>query len=128
MAKKVKKRVEEDQHVKEFKFPHFDARAFILHELEQSYATAIALSLALLLAVVSWQVTVAGLGSGSTGVLPFALGALAMGVAGAVAMVFLIQKVRPKAEEYKRGDWASLVMTYLFLWAGIWALLVDVWA
>lgn len=127
MAKKVRKRLEEDQKVKEFQFPHFDARGFIQHELEQSYATAVSLTFALILAVVSWQLTVVGLANSTVGVLPFALGSLALGAAGGVGMSLVIRRFRPKAEEYKRGDWVGLIMTYVFLWAGIWALLVNVW-
>lgn len=127
MAKKVRKRLEEDQKVKEFEFPHFDARGFIHHELEQSYATAVSLTFAILLAVVSWRLTAAGLANPAIGILPFVLGSLALGVVGAFAMSLVLRRYRPKAEEYKRGDWVGLLMTYLFLWAGLWALLVNVW-
>ena len=127
MAKKVRKRLEEDQKLKEFEFPRFDVRKFILHELEQSYATALALSCALVVAAASWWLTVQGLGNPGVGLLPFALGSLALGIGGTFVMVFLVRKVRPLAEEYRRGDWAGLIVTYLFLWAGLWALLVDVW-
>ena len=128
MAKKARKKVEEDQSLREFAFPLFDVEKFILHELEQSYSTAVALGLALVLAVASWQLTAVGLANPGLGVLPFALASIGLAVVGAFAMIYLIRWIRPKWEEYKRGDWVSLVMIYLLLWAGIWAVLINVWA
>jgi di/tricarboxylate transporter len=124
MAKKVKKKMAEEEKIAKFSFPHFDVVGFIEHEMEQSYATLLSLACALALAVVSWRLTLAGEAS-SLPLLAYSLGALALGFGGAVGMVFLIRYFRPKSEEYRKGDWATLIMMYLFLWLGLWALLLN---
>ena len=129
MAKKVRKKLEEDEAAREFAFPHFDVREFVIHELEQSYATALALVFAALLALVSWQLTLLGSPGGAAsgvGVLALSRGALALGAVWAFAMSHVLRRVRPKSEEYRRGDGASLVLVYVFLWLGLWALFLNV--
>lgn len=123
MAKK--KQLKEEAKYKEFQFPEFDVRGFILHELEQSYATTFALLFALAIGALSWRVTLLGLGS-SIGVLPFSLGCIGLGIAGAILMTLVVRHLRaPKSGEYRKGDWASLVAVYVFLWLGTWALFLN---
>ena len=38
----------------------------------------------------------------------------------------LIQRLRPKASEYTRGEWAGLILLEFFGWVGFWFLLSDV--
>jgi hypothetical protein len=125
MAKKVRKKLDEDEKYHKFQFPEFDVRGFILHELEQSYATLYALGFAVLFALAAWRITLVGL-SNSLGVLPFSLACIGVGIAGDVVMLLVVRKFRhPSSLEYRRGDWASLASVYLFLFLGIWALLLN---
>ncbi len=123
MAKKAKKKIEEDDEYKAFSFPEFDVRGFIHHELEQTSATGIAVILALAVAIASWVLTSYGEGAGLT--TSFAVISALLGLAGAVSLPFLIRFVREKAEEYRMGDWASLIAIYVFLWLGVWSLLLN---
>lgn len=125
MAKKVKKRMEEDNPYTKFQFPHFDAVGFIEHELEQSYATLLSFTTGIAAGLGAWALTRYGMSS-ALGVLPFSLFALVLGVVGAFGLVYLIRLFRPKWEEYRRGDWASLIMVYVFFWLGLWALFLNV--
>lgn len=124
MAKK--KQLKEDAKYKNFQLPEFDVRGFIVHELEQTYATTFALIFALVFGLLSWRITLLGLADTAVGVLPFSLGCLALGIAGAVVMVFVVRHLRhPKSQEYRKGDWASLIAVYCFLWLGTWALFLN---
>jgi uncharacterized membrane protein len=124
MAKKVKKGEEEDKY-KTFHFPEFDVASFIAYELEQTAATMISMGLGLLVAIISWRMTVFGGTTGSMAV-DLSLLALLIGLAGAVALPFLIKAARTKAQEYRNGDWAVLILLYLFLWLGLWSLFLNI--
>ncbi len=109
----------------EFRFPEFDVVGFIEHELEQSYATALTLLFAVGIALVSWRLTLLGtsLGSGLVGIFSGVAGVV--GIAAAVVMVYLIGRARPLSGEYRKGDWATLIAIYIFLWLGFWALFLN---
>jgi len=118
MAKKARRKLEEEEEAHSFQFPEFDELKFILHELEQSWALAIAFILTVGLAVVSWALD--RLASGLAFV-PFILGI------GLIAFSpSLIQRLRPLAHEYTRGDWAGLIVIEVFGWLGLWFLFLSV--
>jgi hypothetical protein len=116
MAKKARRKREEDAESTAFEFPEFDLRKFLEHEYEQTYATALSLGLAVLLGFASWGLARAGLPS----VVP-----LVVGLAVIVFSPYLLQRVRTAAQEYTKGDWAGLILTELFGWLGIWFLLLS---
>ncbi|MCI4349505.1 MAG: hypothetical protein L3J93_04745 [Thermoplasmata archaeon] len=116
MAKKAKRRLEEQERYESFQFPEFDERKFLEHEYEQSIATIVSVALAILLAVVSW-------GLDRTN-LPSPVAWLA-GLAGVVAAPYLIRTVRPLAGEYTKGDWTWLLITLILGWLGLWFLFLN---
>ncbi|HEV2231369.1 MAG TPA: hypothetical protein VGV64_02710 [Thermoplasmata archaeon] len=116
MAKKGKKRLEEQEELRAFRFPDFDERKFVAHEYEQSIATAIAVGFALALALASWEIDRTGL----PGILPPVLGLL-----GIVALPGVLRRLRPLSTDYTRGDWFWLILTGLLGWLGLWFLLLN---
>lgn len=123
MAKKVKKKVEEDEDYKAFSFPEFDVVGFIEHELEQTSATMLAVIMAVTVAIVSWRLSLYGFSSGlSTGLTVIDL---VIGIGGAVMLPFLVLRLREKATDYRKGDWATLIAVYFFMWLGLWSLLLN---
>jgi hypothetical protein len=124
MAKKVKKKLEEDDEYKAFHFPEFDVRGFIHHELEQTSANVVAFFLAIGMSVVSWYLTFYGMGIGLGSA--FSAIAIIVGILGAVSLPFLIRWLREKSTEYRTGDWAAIIALYIFLWLGLWSLFLNV--
>ncbi|MCI4317914.1 MAG: hypothetical protein L3J96_05190 [Thermoplasmata archaeon] len=117
MAKKAKRKLEEDEANASFEFPEFDERKFIVHEFEQSWAIAIAFALSGLLGALSYLIDRVNLPL----IFPVVVGV------GLVALSpFLILRIRPLASEYTKGDWAGLILTEFFGWLGIWFLLLNV--
>ena len=116
MAKKARKKMEEDA-VPAFEFPPFDEAGFVWKEYELATATALAGVLALVLGLVAWILSAAGL----NGYIPFGLG-----LAGIVGSVFLIQRIRPNSRYYTKGDWAGLIALEFFGWLAIWFLLLNI--
>ncbi|MCI4336113.1 MAG: hypothetical protein L3K17_02820 [Thermoplasmata archaeon] len=116
MAKKVLKKLEEDDEYRHFEFPPFDEAKFLAHEFEQTSATVIAFLLAIVLGVVSYLVTRTPLG---------ALGGLGAAVVLIVTTPWIVQRLRPQSTEYTKGEWAALLLMEIFGWMGIWFLLSD---
>lgn len=124
MAKKVKKKLEEDEDYKSFQFPHFDVVKFIHYELEQTSATIWSLVWALGMSIVSWRVTLYGDSMGYG--VAASVAALTVGIVVMAILPFFIRWAREKAVTYRTGDWATLLVVYLFLWLGIWNLLLNI--
>jgi hypothetical protein len=117
VAKKAKRRLEEDEQYRSFEFPTFDEPKFIHHEFEQTVATVIAFGFAVGLGAFSFAVG---------GTVLTALVALVVSVAVIVFTPWLFQRIRPLAAEYTKGEWAGILMMEIFGWLGIWFLLTDV--
>ena len=116
MAKKVKKKLEEDEEARSFTFPEFDVPGFLKHEFEQSAATLIAVLLSVVLALVCFGL--------DRTILPVVV-PLGVGIALIVASPFVIMRLRPDTSGYTKGDWAGLIVTELFGWLGVWFLLLN---
>jgi hypothetical protein len=123
MAKK--KKLEEEEAVG-FEFPEFDEAAFITHETEQTYATAIALAIAILLAFTAFAIDALAGRASVGGTDPLVFVPPILGVAVIIASPFLIGWLRPASSDYTKGDWASLLLIEIFGWIGIWFVLTDV--
>jgi hypothetical protein len=121
MAKKARKKLEEAEEARSFEFPEFDETKFIEHEKEQTTATAVALGLAVLLGVVSFLIDRF---AGTAGVVVYI--PLGVGLLTVASSPFLFLRLRAAAEEYTKGDWATLILLQVFGWLGIWFLLTDV--
>jgi hypothetical protein len=117
MAKKARRKLDEDAEADAFTFPEFDERKFLRHEYEQTAATGLAIGLAILLGFVSWAIDRVGLPL----VVP-----VVVSVAVIVFSPYLFLRVRETAGEYTKGDWAGLILTETFGWLGVWFLLLDV--
>jgi hypothetical protein len=124
VAKKVRKRLEEEAAENAFEFPEFDEGAFIRHEFEQTWAMAFAVVVAVALGVVSFVLDRALAGFSQPALQGLAPAALSLGVVG--FSPFLLQRLRNGAKDYTRGDWAGLIVLEIFLWLGLWFLLADV--
>lgn len=123
MAKKARKRLEEEE-ASAFEFPEFDEHGFMQHEFEQSYATAIALVIAVVLGVLSFGLThvLASAGAGPLeGIIP-----VVVGIGIIASTPFVVGRLRTTSGTYTKGDWASMILMELFGWLGIWFLLTDV--
>ena len=117
MAKKAKRKLEEDEEYASFRFPDFDEVKFIAHEFEQSIAIGIAFALAGVIGVLSYLIDRTS--------LPLVVPVVA-GIALILFSPFLIQRLRPLSGDYTKGDWAGLILTEFFGWLGIWFLLLNV--
>ena len=115
MAKKVRPKSEDE--ADGFEFPSFDETKFVHHEFEQTFATVTVFALGLAYAAISFLLGRLNI----TFVLP-----LVAGLAGVVFSPSIVQRLRPLAAEYTRGEWAGLILLELFAWLGIWFLLTDV--
>ncbi|MCI4335420.1 MAG: hypothetical protein L3K04_07340 [Thermoplasmata archaeon] len=113
MAKKGRQKIEERESTA-FEFPVFDERAFIRHELDLSWATAIALAVSVLIGLASAAIVQIG--------VSFTISIL-VGVLGIVAIPSIIGAVRTTHEEYTKGDWAGVIAVAVFVWLGVWFLL-----
>ena len=114
MAKKARKKMEEAEPA--FEFPVFDEAGFVWKELELTSATALAGLFAVVLGVVTWAMTVAGLPY----YIPFPVG-----VAGMIGSLFVIQRLRDASYAYTKGDWAGLFVLGFFGWLALWFVLVN---
>jgi hypothetical protein len=115
MAKKARKKMEDDA-VPAFEFPPFDDAGFLWKEYELATATAFAGVFALALGLMGWVLT----GIGLNGFIPLGLGVLVM-----AGSVYLLQRIRPNAAHYTKGDWAGLLALEFFGWFAIWFLLLN---
>lgn len=116
MAKKVRKRPEDDEPSKSFEFPVFDDVGFVTHEFELTFATALGGLFALIEGLISWAFSVAN--------LPWYAAAI-VAPAVIIASPFLILRIRPQARDYTKGDWAGLIVIQLFGWLALWFLFLN---
>ncbi|MGP8072151.1 MAG: hypothetical protein ACLPZM_03355 [Thermoplasmata archaeon] len=114
MAKKARKKMEEAE--PPFEFPPFDEPGFVWKELELTAATALAGVFAVILGVISWGLTLAG--------IPW-FGPFVIGVGGMIGGLLLIQRIRSASYAYTKGDWAGLFFLGFFGWLALWFVLVN---
>jgi hypothetical protein len=117
MAKKARRRLDEEEQFRSFRFPVFDESAFVKHEFEQSVATGIVFGFAVALGLFSFALTTVG--------LPW-FGPLILGIVVIAFSPTVVRRLRPSAQEYTRGDWAGLLMLQIFGWLGLWFLFTNV--
>jgi hypothetical protein len=119
VAKKARRKAEEreeESHL--FQFPEFDEFKFILHELEQSMALAVAFVITVGLAVLSWAY--------DRTTTTFLFLPLLVGIGVIAFSPTVIQRLRPQAHEYTKGDWAGLIVVEFLGWLGLWFLFLNV--
>jgi uncharacterized membrane protein len=116
MAKKVRRKLEEEE-AASFEFPVFDEAGFVAKELEMTYGLVLASLIAILLGIMGWGLSVAGINS----FVPFFLGLFAL-----AASPYLIGRLRRHSSMYTRGDWAGLLALEFFGWLALWFVLQNV--
>ncbi|MCI4351421.1 MAG: hypothetical protein L3K15_07915 [Thermoplasmata archaeon] len=119
MAKKARRKAEEKEEESHlFQFPEFDELKFILHELEQSIALAVAFIITVGLAVISWAY--------DRTTTTFLFLPLLVGIGVIAFSPTVIQRLRPQAQDYTKGDWAGLIVVEFLGWLGLWFLFLNV--
>jgi hypothetical protein len=116
MAKKVRRKLEEEE-AAAFEFPVFDEVAFVTKEFEMTGGLLLASLIAILLGIMGWAFSVAGVNA----FVPFFLGLFALAVSP-----YVIGRLRANSKLYTRGDWAGLIMLEFFAWLALWFVLLNV--
>lgn len=117
MAKKVRRRSDEEAEEKAFEFPVFDEAAFAAKEFALTAAVGLAGLVAVLLGLLSWACTSAHLGW----YVPFPISFLLT----LLSPLYLRPLLRGSAN-FTTGDWAGLVTLEFFGFVAIWFVLVNV--
>jgi hypothetical protein len=116
VAKKARRKPDEEEEYRTFKFPEFDEGKFLSHEFEQTGAAVVAVGLAVLLGAASFLIDRANL--------------IFLPPVVAIAVIafspYLIQRIRPPKNPYTKGEWVGLLVTELFGWLGVWFLFLNV--
>jgi hypothetical protein len=115
VAKKVRKKLEEEE-AAAFEFPVFDELAFVKKEYELMGGLIFASVVAVLLGLVGWVMSVAG--------IPF-YGPFLVGLVGLIASPYLIRRLRRGSSLYTKGDWAGLIALEFFGWLALWFVLLN---
>ncbi|MGD0588540.1 MAG: hypothetical protein ABSA63_07095 [Thermoplasmata archaeon] len=115
MAKKVRRKLEEEE-AAAFEFPVFDEVGFVNKEFEMTAALALAGAFTVLLGVLGWALTVAG--------IPL-YAAFPIGILLLALSPFLIRRLRTKSSIYTKGDWAGLIALEFFGWLALWFVLLN---
>jgi len=117
MAKKVRRRPDEEAEEKAFDFPVFDEASFVAKEFQLTSAVALATAVAALLGVFSWACTNAQL----PWYVPFPVSFLLV-----LASPWYLERLLRGSKTFTRGDWAGLVFTEFFGFLAVWFVLVNV--
>ncbi len=115
MAKKARRKLEEEE-AAAFEFPVFDEAAYASKEFELGTGLMLAGLFTVLLGVLGWVLTVAGLPS----LVPFGIGLVVIG-----ASPFVIGRLRSASSLFTKGDWAGLIMLEFFGFLALWFLLLN---
>ena len=116
MAKKVRRRPDEDAEEKAFEFPVFDEAGFATKEFQLTGAIALGSVLALVFGVFAWLCTHAGLGW----YVPFPLAFLLV-----LLSPWFLRPVLSGSSGFTTGDWAGVVALEFFGFLAVWFVLVN---
>ena len=112
MAKKVRRKLEDEEPA--FEFPAFDEAAFASKEFELTYGLAWAAGLTLLMGILSWVLSVSGV---------YWYVVFPIGVVLLAASPYIIGWLRSQSSVYTKGDWAGLMALEFFGWLALWFVL-----
>ena len=116
MAKKVRRRPDEETDEKAFEFPVFDEAAFAAKEFRLTAAVALASAVAVLLGALAWFCTSSHL----PWYVPFPIAFLLI-----LVSPWYLERLLTGAETFTKGDWAGLVFTEFFGFLAVWFVLVN---
>ncbi|HYA10777.1 MAG TPA: hypothetical protein VEH10_03795 [Thermoplasmata archaeon] len=117
MAKKVRRKLDEEAEAKAFDFPVFDEVGFAKKEFALTGAVALASGVAVLLGALAWLCTSVDL----PWYVPFPLGFLVT----LLSPTFL-GRLTSNSSVFTKGDWAGIVALEFFGFLAVWFLLVNV--
>ncbi len=115
MAKKARRKLEEEEE-QAFEFPPFDEGAFAKKEFELGTGLLLAGLFTILIGVLCWALSVAGLPS----LVPFGVGLVIV-----AASPIVIRRIRAMSSLYTKGDWAGLIAMEFFGFLALWFLLLN---
>ncbi len=116
MAKKVRRKPDEEAEEKAFDFPVFDEVAFATKEFQLTGGVAIAGAIAVLLGAFAWLCTSATL----PWYVPFPICFLV-----AILTPWFLGRLVAGASAFTKGDWAGIVALEFFGFLAVWFVLVD---
>lgn len=117
MAKKVRRKLDEEAEAKAFDFPVFDEAAFAAKEFQLTGAVGAASAIAVLLGALSWACTSARL----PWYLPFPIAFLVV-----ILSPLFLGKLLSGSTLFTKGDWAGLLALEFFGFLAVWFVLVNV--
>ncbi len=116
MAKKVRRKPDEEAEEKAFDFPVFDEAGFAAKEFQLTSGIVLGSVIAVLLGLLAWSATHANLGW----YVPFPI---------AFAIVLLspwfLGRIVAGAARFTTGDWAGIVALEFFGFLAVWFVLVN---
>jgi hypothetical protein len=116
VAKKARRKLDEEAEEKAFDFPVFDEVAFATKEFELTGAVVLASALAALLGVFAWFCTHVGL----PWYVPFPIAFLIV-----LLSPSLVGRLRTGSSVFTKSDWAGLVALEFFGFLAVWFVLVN---
>ena len=116
MAKKVRRKPDEEAEENAFDFPVFDEAGFAKKEFELTGAVIIGGILCVLLGAFAWVCTNAGLGW----YVPFPIGFLIV-----ILSPLIIGRLRGGSSVFTKGDWAGVIAMEFFGFLAVWFVLVN---
>ena len=117
MAKKVRRKPDEEAEEKAFDFPVFDKTAFASKEFQLTWAVVLGAVVAVVLGAFGSFCT----GSHLPWYVPFPVGFLLV-----LLSPWLFGWVLPSSTTFTKGDWAGVVALEFFGFLGVWFVLVNV--
>jgi len=110
-----KRKKEEEEEPYEFKLPEFDEREFMEKEVVKTKAAIVTIGYAVVIAIASLGLTL---------LVQPALGGL-VGIIGLVMIGYVFDHVGVDTSAFDKKDWMGPGMIYIFIWLGIWVLLLN---
>jgi len=117
MAKKVRRKPDEDAEEKAFDFPVFDEAGFASKEFQLTWAVALGTVVAVLLGALAAFCTTSGLGW----YIPFPVG-----FALTLLSPWYLGLALRGSSGFTKGDWAGVVALEFFGFLAVWFVLVNV--
>jgi hypothetical protein len=117
MAKKARRRLDEQAEEKAFDFPVFDEAGFAAKEFQLTGAVAATSGVALVLGALSWLCTSDHL----PWYLPFPLSFLVV-----LLSPLFLRRLLTGSTLFTKGDWAGLIALEFFGFLAVWFVLVNV--
>ncbi len=117
MAKKVRRKPDEEAEENAFDFPVFDEAGFARKEFQLTTAVALGSAIAVLLGVFSWFCTSSHL----PWYVPFPLS-----FAVVLLSAWFLGRIIPGSTLFTKGDWAGVIALEFFGFVAVWFVLVNV--